>query len=70
MKFITKKNLVYRLQQLFILIAHLLLLLWIYFILSKTGTMVVLDVAFHFLGAATYGSVLILATAWWARCNL
>lgn len=57
----------YRLQQLFILIAHLLLLWWMLYTLGESGTMPTVHVLFHFTGMALYGALLIRGTAFWAQ---
>ncbi len=58
---------VYRLQQLFILLAHLILLKWMVYSLSEAGTLPVLEVLLHFTGMALYGGLLIRGTAYWAQ---
>lgn len=57
----------YRLQQLFILVLHLVLLKWIFFTLNNAGAMDTLQVFYHFTGMALMGAGLIRGTAWWAQ---
>jgi len=57
----------YRLQQLFILIAHLLLLGWIFQVLNHAGSWTMFQVFVHFTGMAAYGAILIIGTAYWAK---
>lgn len=65
--FITKKNLNYRLQQLVILILHLILLRWMFYTLSHSGQMSMMVVLLHFIGMSLMGAGLIRGTAWWAN---
>ncbi len=57
----------YRLQQLFILVAHLLLLKWMFYTLSEAGSLPTMQVFLHFAGMAAYGGFLIRGTAYWAQ---
>jgi apolipoprotein N-acyltransferase len=66
-KWITKKNLVYRLQQLLILILHLVLLKWMMYALNNSGKYTTTEVMLHFAGMAIYGALLIRGCAWWAK---
>jgi len=61
------KMISYRLQQLFILILHLILLGWMYYTLSEAGMMKVSQVLFHFLGMGVYGALLIYGSAQWGK---
>lgn len=67
MTFITKKNFSYRLQQLLILVAHLVLLKWILYVLNNGGLMQMQAVLLHFFGMSLYGAMLIRGTALWAK---
>ena len=67
MTFINKQNFSLRMQQLFILIAHLVLLKWIHFALTETGQGTIEEVMYHFFGMALYGAVLIRLCAWWGK---
>jgi hypothetical protein len=58
---------IYRLQQLFILLAHLVLLKWMVYALSESGTLATGEVLMHFTGMAVYGGLLIRGTAYWAQ---
>lgn len=62
-----KYNIWYRSQQLGILIAHLVLLYWMYFTLSHSGALSMLEVLYHFIGMSILGAALIRGTAYWAR---
>lgn len=62
-----KGNFSQKLQWVFIFIAHLILLYWIYFILSEGGSMTVLMMFFHFMGVGLYGALLIFISAWLGR---
>lgn len=57
----------YRIEQAFILLAHLVLLKWILYALSEGGTMATTSLLLHFLGMALYGSSLIAFCSWRAR---
>jgi hypothetical protein len=57
----------YRLQQLFILVAHLLLLGWIFQVLNHAGSWTMYQVFVHFTGMAAYGAMLIIGTSFWAK---
>jgi hypothetical protein len=50
-----------------ILLLHLILLAWMFFSLSQSGTMSTFGVFLNFFGMAIYGAILILGTATWAR---
>lgn len=62
--FITRDNLAYRLFQLIILIAHLVLLAWILYTLSEGGILPFKTLMLHFLGMSIYGGLLIRITAY------
>ena len=66
-KFINKYNLFYRIQQLIILLLHLILLKWMHYALSNAGALSTLEVTYHFIGMAIMGGVLIRGTAYWAK---
>lgn len=65
--FITKENLNHRLMQLFILVAHLVLLRWIVYTLMEGGILPFKTLMYHFLGISVYGGVLIRFCAWFYR---
>lgn len=65
--FITKENIWYRAQQLIIFVLHLILLRWMFYILSNSGRMPMLEVFYHFLGMSIMGALLIRGSAYWAR---
>jgi apolipoprotein N-acyltransferase len=65
--FITKENIGHRLMQLFILVAHLLLLKWIIYTLSEGGVLPFYTLLYHFLGISASGAVLIRFCAWFYR---
>lgn len=64
---INKNNIWYRFQQLVILILHLVLLKWMYFVLSNSGAFSMTEVIYHFIGMSIMGAVLIRGCAFWAR---
>ncbi len=66
-EFFRPEMLSYRLQQLGILVAHLMLLKWMIYALSESGTLSTMHVMLHFTGMALYGALLIRGTAYWAR---
>ncbi|MDO9183662.1 MAG: hypothetical protein Q7U04_14710 [Bacteriovorax sp.] len=65
--FITKKNIWFRIQQLIIFVLHLILLKWMYFVLSNSGAFSMTEVIYHFAGMSIMGAVLIRGCAYWAR---
>lgn len=65
--FIQKYNLWYRTQQLIILVLHLILLRWMYYVLSNSGAFTITEVLYHFIGMSIMGAVLIRGCAYWAR---
>ena len=65
--FITQYNLWYRSQQLIILVLHLILLRWMYFVLSNSGAFTITEVMYNFIGMSIMGAVLIRGCAYWAR---
>ena len=65
--FVTKENLNHRLMQLFILVAHLVLLRWIVYTLMEGGILPFTTLMYHFLGISAYGAVLIRFCAWFYR---
>lgn len=64
---ITKKNYWYRLQQLIIFVLHMILLKWMYYTLSNSGSLSTTEVFYHFIGMSVMGAVLIRGCAAWAR---
>lgn len=66
-KFITRKNVFYRFQQLVILVLHLILLRWMYYTLTNSGRLSTEHVLYHFLGMSLFGALLIRGCAWWAQ---
>ena len=67
MAYLTKKNLPLRIQQLVILILHLILLRWIWYTLNNAGAMTTTETLLHFSGIGLFGAVLIFGCAKWAR---
>jgi hypothetical protein len=65
--FINKENFSYRMQQLLILILHLVLLKWMHYTLTSSGMMSFEKVMYHFIGMSLYGALLIRGCAWWAK---
>lgn len=65
--FITKQNIWYRTQQLIILVLHLILLRWMFYILANSGRLTMVDVFYHFIGMSIMGALLIRGSAYWAR---
>lgn len=65
--FITQHNLWYRLQQVIIFVLHMILLKWMYYTLSNSGSLSSTDVFYHFIGMSIMGAVLIRGCAYWAR---
>ncbi len=63
-KFWTWKNILYRSEQVMIVVAHLILLKWIFYCLYEGGTMPVSHLMGHFVGMAIFGAVLIRGTAY------
>lgn len=63
-KFITKENVGSRAMQLFILVAHLVLLWWILYTLYEGGVLPFKTLLLHFLGISLYGAALIRTCAW------
>ena len=67
MKFINKENLGYRLQQLLILVLHLILLKWMHYALTELGMEQTHVVLLHFTGMSIYGAALIRGCAAWGK---
>lgn len=65
--FITKENIWYRAQQLIIFVLHLILLKWMFYVLSNSGRMPMTEVFYHFIGMSIMGALLIRGSAYWAR---
>lgn len=65
--FITKENFGHRLMQLFILVAHLLLLKWIIYTLSEGGILPFYTLLYHFLGISVSGALIIRFCAWFYK---
>jgi apolipoprotein N-acyltransferase len=65
--FITKENLNLRLIQLFILVAHIVLLKWILYTLYEGGVLPFKILMYHFLGISVYGALLIRFCAWYYK---
>ena len=65
--FITKENIWYRTQQLIIFVLHLILLRWMFYVLSNSGRMPITEVFYHFIGMSVMGALLIRGSAYWAR---
>jgi apolipoprotein N-acyltransferase len=62
--FINKENFKQRMLQLFILVAHLVLLKWIIYTLYEGGILPFKTLLYHFLGISAYGALLIRFCAW------
>ncbi|MFZ4713462.1 MAG: hypothetical protein ACOYL6_07120 [Bacteriovoracaceae bacterium] len=60
----TFKNILYRSEQVMIVVAHLILLKWIFYCLYEGGTMPVSKLMLHFTGMAIFGALLIRGTAY------
>lgn len=54
-------------MQLFILVAHLVLLKWILYTLYEGGVLPLTTLLYHFLGISVYGGVLIRFCAWYYK---
>ena len=67
MSLITRENLFYRVQQVVIFILHLVLLKWMFYSLSETGSLPTTTVMMHFFGMSVYGALLIVGCAKWAK---
>jgi apolipoprotein N-acyltransferase len=65
--FINKENLNLRLIQLFILVAHIVLLKWILYTLYEGGVLPFKTLLYHFLGISLYGAGLIRFCAWYYK---
>jgi apolipoprotein N-acyltransferase len=65
--FITRENLKLRLVQLFILVAHIVLLKWILYTLYEGGVLPFSTLLYHFLGISIYGALLIRFCAWYYK---
>lgn len=57
--FITKENFSQRMLQLFIFVAHIVLLKWIIYTLYEGGVLPFKALLYHFLGISVYGALLI-----------
>lgn len=66
-KFLKQYNLWYRFQQLIIFVLHLILLKWMYYVLSNSGAFSMTEVLYHFIGMSIMGALLIRGCAYWAR---
>ncbi len=62
--FINRQNINQRLLQLFILVAHIVLLKWILYTLYEGGVLPFSTLLYHFLGISVYGALLIRFCAW------
>lgn len=62
--FINKENLGYRITQLVIFLAHIILLKWILYTLYEGGVLPFKTLLYHFLGISIYGAVLIRTCAY------
>ncbi len=65
--FINRENLFYRFQQLIIVILHLILLKWMFYALTESGSMTTQKVLLHFTGMAVFGGLLIRSCAAWGK---
>jgi apolipoprotein N-acyltransferase len=52
-----------------IIVAHLLLLYWIFYVLYEAGTLDTTSLLLHFVGLALYGTFLIRGCAWIVKRN-
>ncbi len=57
--FINKENFSQRMLQIFIFVAHIVLLKWIIYTLYEGGVLPFKTLLYHFLGISVYGAVLI-----------
>lgn len=64
---LTRKKVLYRIEQVLIIVAHILLLKWILFALYEGGTLTSVQLLLHFVGMAFYGAFLIRFCAWLAK---
>ncbi len=62
-----KKLIYYRFEQVLIIALHLILLKWMFYVLSEGGAMKVEAMILHFAGMAVYGAGLIRFCAYWAK---
>jgi len=60
----SKAKVLYRLEQVLILVAHLALLKWILYVLYEGGTMSPTEILIHFVGMGAFGAALIRGTAY------
>jgi sugar phosphate permease len=67
MNILNNENIKYRLQQLLILVLHLILLKWMYYTLAELGTEKTSIVLTHYIGMSIYGAVLIRGCAAWGK---
>lgn len=65
--FLKKYNVWYRLQQVIIFVLHLVLLKWMFYTLTNSGTLPTVEVFYHFIGMSIMGALLIRGSAWWAK---
>jgi hypothetical protein len=65
--FINKDNVNLRMIQLFILVAHIVLLKWILYTLYEGGVLPFKTLLYHFLGISVYGGSLIRFCAWYYK---
>jgi apolipoprotein N-acyltransferase len=62
--FINRDNIGQRVTQLFILIAHIILLKWILYTLYEGGVLPFTTLLYHFMGISIFGAVLIRTCAY------
>jgi len=67
LKIKTKDKIIFRAQQVLLFVLHILLLIWIYYLLGNSGSMKMKAVLLHFSGIAIYGALLIRVCAYWGR---
>ncbi|MCF8058794.1 MAG: hypothetical protein K9K67_05840 [Bacteriovoracaceae bacterium] len=67
MNLLNKENISLRLQQLIILVLHLILLKWMYYTLAELGTEKTSIVLVHYIGMSIYGAALIRGCAAWGK---
>jgi apolipoprotein N-acyltransferase len=61
------KKVLYRMEQVIIIVAHLALLKWIFYALYRGGELETSTLLVHFAGMALYGAFLIRICAWLAH---
>lgn len=57
----------YRVEQILIGAIHILMLVWMVYVLQNFSLYTIKEVIFHFAGLSLYGALLIRGTAYWAK---